>query len=188
VDPALYVLETAEQKAAAVAQIVARDAVPPSAGEKIVVVAADTTVALDGEMLGKPADAAEARQMLQRLRDRKHMVHTGLVVKNLGAGETADGVHTAIVTMRPYRDQEIEAYIATNDPFDKAGGYAIQHPLFNPVSHFQGCYLGIMGLSVCHLIRLLEGLGFQPGVDTGALLRAHRGTACPLLDLVSGKQ
>jgi MAF protein len=189
-DPALYVLETARQKATAVARLLASDTKPPYPypGEKALLVAADTTVALDGEILGKPADADEARQMLQRLRDRKHVVHTGLVVKDLGGDKTEEGVHSATVTMRPYRDVEIEAYIATGDPLDKAGGYAIQHPLFSPVSHFQGCYLGIMGLSVCHLLQLLEGLGIPPRVDTAALLSAHQGTACPLLDLVSGKQ
>lgn len=190
-DPAAYVLETARQKAAAVVQLLkaeGRSACPEyvegvknERGERVILVAADTTVALDGKMLGKPLDAAEARQMLHRLRNRNHIVYTGLVVMELESRKTAVGVHPATVTMRSYSEAEIEAYIATGDPFDKAGGYAIQHPTFNPVSNFDGCYLGIMGLSVCHFVELLKGLGIPPRVDTAALLNAHRGYNCPLL-------
>jgi predicted house-cleaning NTP pyrophosphatase (Maf/HAM1 superfamily) len=90
--------------------------------------------------------------------------------------------------MRPYRDEEIEAYIATGDPLDKAGAYAIQHPLFHPVARFQGCYLGIMGLSVCHLVELLERIGIKPHVNKAALSSAHRGTNCLILEKVIGKR
>jgi MAF protein len=189
-DPSAYVQETARRKAAVVARTTAQTQVnrPFTPGEKVILVAADTTVALNGEMLGKPASANEARQMLQRLRDRSHVVYTGLVVQELGMGKTAAGVHAATVTMRPYTNQEIEAYIASGDPFDKAGAYAIQHPLFNPVSQFEGCYLGIVGLSICHLIELMHHVGVSPRVDLPALLRAHQGAGCPILEKASGER
>jgi septum formation protein len=84
-------------------------------------------------------------------------------------------VHTAAVTMRDYSDEEIDAYIATGDPFDKAGGYAIQHPTFRPVAALQGCYLGVMGLSLCDLILLLREMGVPDRFDPAALVDAHRG-------------
>src|SRR5690606_647237 len=84
-------------------------------------------------------------------------------------------VHTATVTMRPYTDVEIEAYIATGDPFDKAGGYAIQHSTFRPVAALAGCYLGVMGLSLCDLIPLLRRMGMADRFDPAALVDAHYG-------------
>jgi MAF protein len=179
-DPAAYVLETARQKAAAVAQLITQENSPPFPRQTTVLVAADTTVVLDGAMLGKPAGAADAYRMLRRLRNRSHIVYTGLVVMNLEMGQTAAGIHPATVRMRPYSDDEIDAYIASGDPFDKAGAYAIQHPTFMPVLDFDGCYLSIMGLSICHLAELLQGLGVSPHMDMAALANAHHGYACPL--------
>jgi septum formation protein len=92
------------------------------------VVACDTTVLLDGEMLNKPAGPEDARRMLRRLRGRTHQVQSVIVVRR-GGHETAEPVSTRVL-MRDYDDEEIEAYIATGDPFDKAGSYAVQHPLF----------------------------------------------------------
>ena len=113
------------------------------------VIAADTTVLLDGDMLNKPADADEARTMLQRLRGRTHEVQSCVVIKQ-GAREVMEVV-SSLVTMRHYSDAEITAYIATGDPFDKAGSYAVQHPIFQPVERIDGCPLNVMGLPLCRL-------------------------------------
>lgn len=121
-----------------------------------IVIAADTTVLLDGEMLNKPADADEARRMLRRLRGRAHEVQSCLVVKR-GTQETMEIV-SSLVVMRDYTDDEIEAYIATGDPFDKAGAYAVQHPGFHPVAEIRGCPLNVIGLPLCALRRQLPHL------------------------------
>ncbi len=96
------------------------------------IIASDTIVALDGEPLGKPVDAADARSMLRRLRDRVHQVHTAVTVIDTATHQSITDLATSDVRMRAYSDREIEAYIAGGDPFDKAGAYAIQHSGFNP--------------------------------------------------------
>jgi len=146
-DPAINVLETARLKAETIAQTA-----PPES----IIVAADTTVALDGQMLNKPADVVEAREMLRRLRGRVHQVHTGVVLLAVGSGQRVTDVASVDVPMRTYSEAEIEAYIASGDPMDKAGAYAIQHPQFQPVLALQDCYAGVMGLPLCHLARGLR--------------------------------
>lgn len=119
-----------------------------------VVIAADTTVLLDGEMLNKPTDAAEAWSMLRKLRGRAHEVQTCLVICE-GAREE---MHIAAcqVQMRNYSDDEIAAYITTGDPFDKAGAYAVQHAQFHPVDEIVGCPLNVIGLPLCQLRRFQQ--------------------------------
>jgi MAF protein len=178
------VLETARQKAAAVIHAWREESderTERSGTERDILVAADTTVAVDQIRLGKPQDSDHARQMLRRLRGRSHVVYTGLVVHDLSNGAFRDGVQATTVTMRNYADAEIEAYLATGDPYDKAGGYAIQHPVFDPVLELKGCYLGVVGLSVCHLARLLQQLEVAPRVEMDALRLAHQGHPCLLL-------
>ena len=137
----------------------ARAAKPdPSPPDDVLVIGADTVVAIEGELLGKPADAGEARTMLVRLRARTHQVHTALALA-LVAGAELKGkrclLNTTTVKMRDYSDQEIAAYIATGDSMDKAGAYAIQHPQFRPVLSLSGCPAGVMGLPAADLLRLL---------------------------------
>jgi len=143
------------------------------------VLAADTLV-VDGETaLGKPHDAAEALAMLRRLRGREHRVITGLALVDSGrrafrsgspppegGGMDADPfvlfTHaTTVVRMRPYGEEEIAAYIARGEPFDKAGAYAIQDQTFRPVAAYQGCYCNVVGLPLRAVIRLLR----QAGLD-----------------------
>ena len=174
-DPALNAIETAELKAQAATQL-------ENANETTVIVAADTIVALGRQMLGKPTDEAEAFQMLSALRGRTHEVHTGVVLLEMGSGRLVKGVHTAVVTMRPYSDEEIAAYVATGDPLYKAGAYAIQHPQFQTVSHLEGCYLGVMGLSICYLVELLTQLGLTKVADLSAIHQAHQGYPCPIFN------
>lgn len=181
-DPALNVVQTAQLKSAKIAAQLNLSALPP----QMLILAADTTVAFAGEMLNKPANEAEARQMLKKLRHAKHEVHTGFVLLEPSSGREWHGVSTAVVTMRPYSDAEIDAYIATGDPLDKAGAYAIQHPQFQPVAHLQGCYCNVMGLPVCDLIVTLGqfmGSGDDQLMpwDFTAVQQAHLHYACPTL-------
>jgi septum formation protein len=131
-------------------------------GHDGIVMAADTLV-LDGDtVLGKPRDAAEAAAMLRRLRDREHRVITGLALVDprRSTAILVDHVTTA-VRMRPYSDDEIAAYIARGEPFDKAGAYAIQDEAFHPVASYDGCYCNVVGLPLRAVIHLLR----QGGVD-----------------------
>ena len=124
-------------------------------------VSADTVVALDGEVLGKPESDQDARSMLRRLRNRRHEVVTGVAVRDSETGRTVTGWEASSVLTRDYSDEEIEKYIALGEPLDKAGGYAVQDGDFAPVSNVKGCYLNVVGLPLCLLLRLLRGVGVE---------------------------
>ena len=165
----------ARRPAAAKARAVAADR--PDAA----VLAADTVVAHRGVLLGKPANADEARAMLRRLRGRTHRVVTAvaaLPAARLGGRRRPLVDHaTTYVTMRRYTDADIAASIARGDPFDKAGAYAIQDERLAPVARFdappgpsvgrpvgpggQGCYCNVMGLPLWTAIRLLDRAGLD---------------------------
>jgi septum formation protein len=167
--PGTYVLRLARCKA----QVCAKSAQP---GE--IIVAADTTVAIDGRLLGKPRDAAEAEEMLLLLRGRRHQVHTGIGVKK---GDTLlTDLCTTDVPMRRYSDAEIAAYVASGDPLDKAGAYAIQHAGFHPVENFTGCFASVMGLPLCHLLRLLRQVDVFPAADLPAACQGFLEYQCPI--------
>jgi septum formation protein len=159
--PLAYVRRLSIEKAeAAAARLGAAGAV--LAADTVVILAADTLgVDEDGAILGKPADADEARRMLRALRGRTHTVCTALTLLRSGtdARRLTELTRTA-VTMRAYSDAEIEAYIATGDPFDKAGGYAIQHPVFQPVAHIEGSYTNVVGLPLETLRAMLAAFGW----------------------------
>lgn len=165
--PIAYVERISREKAAAVAEKRAASDVVLAADT--IVLAADTVgVTGAGVLLGKPADAAEARAMLRLLREHPHTVHTAFVLMR---GGTSVPLHaervTTQVTMRPYSDAEIDAYIATGDPFDKAGSYAIQHNGFNPVARIDGCYTNVVGLPLCAVKRALARAGFAVNSTEG---------------------
>lgn len=125
------------------------------------IVSADTLVCLDGAILGKPADDAQAVAMLRSLRGRPHQVYSGVtLIDETGVERTELALTT--VWMRDYNDAEIGAYVASGDPLDKAGGYAIQHRELSPVSRVDGCYANVMGLPLCHLFGTLREAGCAP--------------------------
>jgi septum formation protein len=144
-----------------------------------VVLAADTLVALDGRLLGKPAHPAEALDMLRALRGRTHQVYTAVCVAHAGALRARLAI--SHVTMRPYSEQEIAAYVASGDPLDKAGAYAIQHPLFSPVAGWTGCYTSIMGLPLGVATDLLCEAGLPVEADVAGACAGYGGRCC-LLD------
>ena len=155
--PEAYVQRLSREKAFAVAAQVA----PPA-----VILAADTIVIDDGAILGKPADAAEARQMLCQLRDRTHRVCTAITLRRLGdEAQHLTRITCTDVLMRAYSDSEIDDYINTSDPFDKAGGYAIQHAEFAPVSKINGSYTNVVGLPLETLHDALVAIGWQIETD-----------------------
>ena len=123
------------------------------------IIAADTTVDLDGTILGKPADADEARAMLRSLSARTHRVHTGVTVR-LGA-RTATEVATTFVTFTPITDTALEWYIATGEPFDKAGAYAIQGSAAVFVASVKGSVSNVIGLPLTTVVALARSLGID---------------------------
>jgi septum formation protein len=126
------------------------------------ILAADTIVVYRGRLFGKPESDDEARAMLQGLRGRWHQVTTGVV---LAGGRAMRVRHaTTRIRMRHYSDAEIDAYIARGEPFDKAGGYAIQDEQFAPVAEHRGCYCNTVGLPLWTVSELLDqaGIGIAP--------------------------
>lgn len=176
-DPAQDCIQTARLKAKAIL-----NQIRSPQRKRMIIVAADTIVALDGQILGKPRNAADANQMLTTLRGRTHDVHTGVMVLDVNSGREVLGCHTSVVKMRRYTDQEMSAYVASGDPLDKAGAYAIQHPIFRPVEQLNGCYLGVMGLSICHLLQLLQQIDLPFQAELAPLETAHQRYECRLYD------
>lgn len=153
---------------------------PPST----VILASDTIVSLDDEPLGKPIDADDARSMLRRLRDRVHQVHTAITLIDLAADRSLTDLATSDVRMRAYTDQEIDAYIASGDPFDKAGAYAIQHSGFDPAENFAHCFANVMGLPLCHVTRTLRQLGIEAVNDVPNACQAYLDYECPVFQTI----
>lgn len=123
------------------------------------VLAADTTLEVDGEIIGKPADAADAEAILRRLSGRTHRVLTGVAVDHLGDVEYV--LSASEVTFRHLDDEEIRRYVLTGEPMDKAGAYGIQGRAGMFVEHLSGSYTGVMGLPVCEVGELLKRFGFR---------------------------
>ena len=146
-DPVAYVRRLAREKA--------RCATAPAGS---VVLAADTTVALDGEALGKPRGEADAIAMLQRLRGRAHTVSTGVAVVD-AAGAIAETVVTTEVVLAPLTDAAIHAYVATGEPLDKAGAYGIQGAAAVFVASINGSWTNVVGLPVVETLELLRAAG-----------------------------
>ncbi len=138
--PEKYVQRLAAEKAMAV-----------ECGPGETVLGADTTVVIDGEMLAKPADAADARRMLGLLSGRRHEVLTGIALRR-GGEVLRDWAATAVwfATMTP---EEIDAYVASGEPMDKAGGYAIQGLASKHIDKIEGCYFNVVGLPVALVYR-----------------------------------
>lgn len=122
------------------------------------IVAADTAVTLDGQILGKPADAEAAAAMLRLYSGRSHDVLTGVAVAYKGRLEVA--LSESAVRFRPLTEAEIAAYVASREPFDKAGGYGIQGRAAMFVEHLSGSYSGVMGLPLFETAQLLRELGY----------------------------
>lgn len=149
-DPEQYVQRLAEAKTRAVA-----------ASDEETVLGADTTVVVGGEMLAKPADAADARRMLTLLAGRRHQVITGICLRR-GAAIVRDRAITG-VWFAPMTEPEIAAYAASGEPMDKAGGYAIQGLASKFIQRIDGCYFNVVGLPIALVYgHLKSGAGLFP--------------------------
>lgn len=145
---------------------------------KHVVITSDTTVILDDQQLGKPRDEAHAHEMLLALRGRWHRVVSAVAVSRMVDGQLevyGESCSTPVL-MRDYSAEEMASYIASGDPMDKAGAYAIQNTAFRPTERIDGCYLNVVGLPLCTLVRLLARLDIYPTNHGSSDRAAH---TCP---------
>jgi septum formation protein len=173
--PANYVLRLAEDKARAGTT---------RANSDQIILAADTTVVERWEILGKPKDEEEAIQMLTRLRGRTHQVYTGVALLRMSDGLILKDLCITDVPMRTYSDEEIRAYVATGDPLDKAGAYAIQHSQFSPVASMDGCYASVMGLPLCHVVRMMRKMGVEPNANVPVNCQSLLEYECPVFESI----
>ena len=118
------------------------------------------------------------------MRGRSHQVLTALAVLQSRSGRLLTDVCVTDVPMRAYTEAEIEAYVASGDPLDKAGAYAIQHAGFHPVASLAGCYANVVGLPLCHLARMLRTLGLPPQADLPQACQAALGYQCPVYEQI----
>ena len=148
-DPISHVLRLAQEKALDILHKV----------ENSWVIGADTIVFVNGEILGKPSEVQEAYQMLKKLSNREHKVITGFYVIDSESGKSIKRHVETAVMMKKLTHEEINGYIKTEEPFDKAGGYAIQGIGSFMVRGIKGSYTNVVGLPVCELVEDLERLG-----------------------------
>jgi septum formation protein len=160
VDETPYPDETPQQMvqrlANAKAELVAARAVGPA-----ILVAADTVVVVDGQILGKPRSTDDARRMLHLFSGRTHSVITGVSVIRLPEMERRQFIESTLVTFVPLSRDEISHYLATEEPYDKAGAYAIQGYAGRYIPRIEGCYFNVVGLPLAHLVNVLHELGWS---------------------------
>lgn len=157
--PTDYVCRLSREKAQAAVSLIDSPAL---------IMASDTIVVDGDDVLGKPRDPEHAVSILRRLRGRTHFVYTAVTLFDSPGGQMQAELAGSPVAMRAYSDAEIAAYVASGDPFDKAGAYAIQNTDFHPVEGFSHCFANVMGLPLCHVTRLLGRMGITLQGDIAA--------------------
>ncbi len=136
--------------------LTSRTSAPP-----YLVLGADTIVADGPRIFGKPRDEADASSMLRRLRGRAHQVVTGVALVDARDGTSDVRSETSRVRLRTMSNDEIDRYVASGDPLDKAGAYAIQNRAFHPVEAIEGCYSNVVGLPLCLVVEMLTARGVK---------------------------
>lgn len=173
--PKDVVVQLAARKANAVAAAIAQT--QPGG----LVLGADTAVVLGKTILGKPADAADAARMLRLLRGKHHRVISGIAVIDAASGTQHTAAVITDVEMAAYTDDQIAAYVASGEPMDKAGSYAIQGVGGELVAGITGCYNNVVGLPLCEVGALLARFGVSAGNGSGPVCALPSGEACPRL-------
>ena len=145
-----------QRLANAKADLVTARAVGPA-----IILAADTVVVLDDKILGKPSSTEDARHMLQQLSGRTHSVLTGVALVRLPDGERRQFIESTLVHFRPITDEELSSYLATEEPYGKAGAYAIQGQAGRYIPRIEGCYFNVVGLPLSRVLTELQSLGWS---------------------------
>ena len=151
-EPSALVLRLATTKA----DLAAARAVGPA-----VVVGADTTVVCEGKILNKPESVDQARSMLELLSGHTHSVLTGVAILRLPDNQRRQFTESTLVEFRPIQEDELAAYLATGESFDKAGAYAIQGRAGRFIPRIEGCYFNVVGLPLSRLLSELRALGWS---------------------------
>ena len=173
--PAEYVLRVAKEKALAAGKRMGESSL-----QDVVVIAADTIVVDQDQILGKPKDPVDAKNILERLKGKSHQVLSGMAVYQFSSKVIQSRMVFTEVRMREYSEIEIQEYIASGDPFDKAGAYAIQNDSFNPAPNIKGCYANVMGLPLCHLSLMLREADLEMNFDVADRCQASIKYSCPV--------
>jgi len=173
--PAEFVERLAKEKA-----IMAGKKVAGSSANDLFVIGADTIVVDENEILGKPIDEEDARRILVQLKGKNHFVLSGVALYNPVTKEIGSRVICTEVMMRDYREDEIQAYIDSGDPFDKAGAYAIQNQSFNPVPQMTDCYANVMGLPLCDLYLLMKSMDVEANHQVAENCQVSIKYQCPV--------
>ena len=160
-----YVLRVARDKARVAAERIASQPSPA------ICIGADTAVVLGSHVLGKPASVEDARWMLRELSGQTHEVLTGLSLISASDHREASHVETTRVTFAELSESEIEKYVASGEPFDKAGAYGIQGLGGRYVTRIEGCYFNVMGLPLSRLWLMLRDLGWKQASKEGSVAK-----------------
>ncbi len=174
-EPAEFVERLAKEKA-----IMAGEKVAGSSLNDLFVIGADTIVVDNDEILGKPIDEDDARRILEQLKGKNHFVLSGVALYNPFSKEIESRVISTEVMMRDYHEIEIQAYIDSGDPFDKAGAYAIQNQSFNPVPQMTDCYANVMGLPLCDLYLLMKSMDLEANHQVAENCQVSIRYQCPV--------
>lgn len=150
-------------------------------GQSGLVLGADTVVVDGDQLLGKPKDLDDARQMLESLSGSGHRVVTSIALIDLESGTQVVDTCESRVPMRRFSDADLEHYLTSGNPLDKAGSYAIQDGKLVDVGQMDDCYANVMGLPLCHVVRNLPQ---APPADVPAACQAHTGYQCPIFSEV----
>lgn len=150
------------------------------------IISADTIVVDGNEIIGKPKSPRDAARILKKLRGNVHQVLSGIGLYRSGEGDPQIEVVCSDVEMREYTEAEIQSYIASGDPLDKAGAYAIQNPDFDPAPGFEDCFANVMGLPLCHLAVLLRKNGLDYNQQVAQRCQASIQYRCPVYQQILG--
>ena len=156
-DESFYAGELPEEHVLRLARAKAKDVAAQNPGRWVL--AADTVVEIDGKILGKPKDRSEAIEMLRLLSQREHRVLTGYCILNASSPQKKEGKIISWVKFKSLTEEEIHWYVGTGEPFDKAGGYAVQGKAAFMVQEVRGSYTNVVGLPLCEVIEDLRALG-----------------------------
>lgn len=180
--PEEFVIRLAREKA-----LKGGEGMLPNNIDNVFVIGADTIVVDGKEILGKPLDQKDAARILEQLRGNTHQVLSGIALYDLKSGEIQTRLVCTDVKMREYTEDEIEEYIASGDPLDKAGAYGIQNRHFNPAPEFSGCFANVMGLPLCHLAVLVKEMGIDLDHQVAERCQVSIKYQCPVFaDILAG--
>jgi len=182
-DESMLESEAPEQYVRRVAELKSRMDLS-NASDSDIIISADTIVVFDEKILGKPKDARDAAEMLVSLRAKEHWVMTAIVVRRADQKNARLELCRSKVRMRAYSDAEIQSYIDTGDPLDKAGAYAIQDKNFHPAQDFAGCMASVMGMPLCHLERLLRRSRDYEWTNWPSICQKKLEYTCPITNRV----